>query len=216
MGGAVPEPAPLVGKPVLIYNGKVIGFHHRAMLEDIRQPVPVVMTNRALSGAFDSVTVRMDVRCRFVWDVVVNAHKQQDLVLRRKLAQWHQWAASGLPWWFSIDASRTSQTALTTPAAHSQATVNIQSDSGFSVGDACIIRTSVRMEEVQIEHVADDVITLTEPLNFTYPAGSVFRHANYWRGRLANPAQDVQFRDRFPEVKAFHYGFSFEFEEAMQ
>lgn len=116
-----------------------------------------------------------------------------DETVRRKLIQWREWAQSGLPWTFARDASKSVNTTLTAAALAGATVIQLTSTTGLTAGDSCVIRSEIHQEPVAILSIDSGVqVTLSETLNFGYPNGSRFRHADFWPAQLIDGANPIQ------------------------
>ena len=105
----------------------------------------------------------------------------------RDLIAWWSWARQGKSWAFAKDSNNVGNTTLEFIANEGQTAINLvaSGSTAFSVGDICFLRaedTDDEFEMIEIDAInpTGDIITATANLKFTYPAGSIFRHPNYW------------------------------------
>ena len=178
-----------MANPQINYNSKVIQFpldciHIQA--EERRD----ILLNRAVSKVEERLNVGVDVMVHVMFRAFAR-DIAADVTMARNIGQWLQWATFGNPWTFARDGNKTGNTTLSADAIAGQS-ITVTSAAGFAVGDAVFLRTSTKQEPAKIAGISGLSITLTEGLNFPYPAGARFRHQEFWPARLLDSKNPVR------------------------
>lgn len=104
--------------------------------------------------------------------------------LKRNLYQWFEWAQLGNIWYFSMDSTLQTITTLQNGVNAGLSSVNLVSATGISIGGTYTIRSKANQMLVNVTNIVGNTVTLAEPLDYTFPAGSRFRDWQYWPGAL--------------------------------
>lgn len=105
--------------------------------------------------------------------------------LKRNIYQWYEWASQGKPWQFAMDTTKTLLTTITQGQNVGDQQFTVGSTTGLAIGDQCIVRNQTQLALVKVTNIVGSVVSIAETLDFSFAAGSRFRHERFYPGRLA-------------------------------
>lgn len=184
----------------ITYNGITVDLE---IAERALEPAYMQKATQHRSGSGKTETVNSYGYQRHGFESHFSEATHEDLIA------WWSWARQGFPWSFAFDSDNAGDTTLSSGALAGQKVIPLTNATPFSGNDVCYIQSQDddKYEIVDIasagageEYIIDfdgtfiidadgtylvsgetmDEVTAAENLKFSYEAGDIFRHWDYW------------------------------------
>lgn len=161
----------------IIFNSRTVSFP-RVPTDLLIVPVRSTLANLSASGKPETLNIASGFTVQITFPNLRN-NDGTESDLKTALMEAAQWAESRAAWTFVTESTVTVNTTLDAAAAVGVSSIPVTNAAGIVSGSRYVIEKAEEVAIVEASNTATDPVTITFPLNYSFPSGARFRAFNY-------------------------------------